>query len=85
MKKVLISAAFILIAGFAVNAQEAKTKPVTTPTDKVHNVTHPHHKVSHGTKTKTETAGGHKHVTTEKTTKQEALKPKEKTEEKPKH
>jgi hypothetical protein len=85
MKKVLMSAAFIFIAVLAINAQETKTKPVTTPTDKVHNVTHPHHKVSHGTKTKHETAAGTKHVTTEKTPQKEALKPKEKTEEKPKH
>ena len=80
MKKVVMSAAFIFIAVLAINAQETKTKPVTTPTDKVHNVTHPHNKVSHGTKTKHETAEGKKHVTTEKTPQKEALKPKEKTE-----
>ena len=83
MKKTLTTIAFIFGIGiFAVNAQEAKTKPITTPSDKVHNVTHPHHKVSHGTKTKTETAGGKKHVTTTKTSHAEALKPKEKTEQK---
>jgi len=80
MKKVLMSAAFIFIAVFAINGQETKTKPVTTPSDKVHNVTQPHHKVSHGTKTKHKTAEGKKHVTTDKTSKPEALKPKEKTE-----
>jgi len=79
MKKVVMSAVLILIAGLAINAQETKTKPVTTPTDKVHNVTHPHNKVSHGTKSKHKTAEGTKHVTTEKTSK-EALEPKKKTE-----
>jgi hypothetical protein len=82
MKKVLMSAAFIFVAVLAINAQETKTKPVTTPTDKVHNVTHPHDKVSHGTKTKHKSVEGKKHVTTEKTSKQEALEPKKKTEEK---
>ena len=80
MKKVLMSAVFILIAGLAINAQETKTKPVTTPSDKVHNVTHTHDKVSHGTKTKHKTAEGKKHVTTEKTSKSEALEPKKKAE-----
>ena len=75
-----MSAVFMLIAVLAINAQETKTKPVTTPTDKVHNVTHPHDKVSHGTKTKHKTATGSKHVTTKKTSNAEALKPKEKTE-----
>jgi hypothetical protein len=83
MKKALITAAFMLGIGVcAIHAQETKTKPVTTPTDKVHNVTHPHNKVSHGEKTKTKTATGKKHVTTEKTTKPEALEPKKKTEKK---
>jgi hypothetical protein len=80
MKKVLMSAAFMFVAILAINAQETKTKPVTTPTDKVHNVTHPHNKVSHGTKTKHKTAAGKKHVTTEKTSKPEALEPKKKEE-----
>jgi hypothetical protein len=80
MKKALLSAALIFVAVLAIHAQETKTKPVTTPTDKVHNVTHPHNKVSHGTKTKHKTAEGKKHVTTEKTSKAEALEPKKKTE-----
>ena len=50
----------ITVTAISAKAQETKTKPVTTPTDKVHNVTHPHHKVSHGTKTKTKTATGKK-------------------------
>jgi len=79
MKKVLMSAAFIFIAVVAINAQETKTKPVTTPADKAHNVTHHHNKVSHGTKSKHKTAEGKKTVTTDKTSK-EALEPKKKEE-----
>ena len=70
---------FITAAVVSASAQETKTKPVTTPTDKVHNVTHPHHKVSHGTKHKTETASGKKSTTEVKTNKQVAAVPKKKT------
>ncbi|TMI94116.1 MAG: hypothetical protein E6H06_09990 [Bacteroidetes bacterium] len=82
MKKLLLSLALIFVVGIcAINAQETKTKPVTTPSDKVHNVVHPHHKISHGEKYKHKTASDKKHVVTKKTGK-EALKPKEKTEKK---
>jgi hypothetical protein len=82
MKKLLLSA-LVFVAGIcAVSAQETKTKPVTTPSDKVHNVIHPHHKISHGVKYKHKTANDKKHVVTKKTAKAEALKPKEKTEKK---
>ena len=69
----------ITVTVISAKAQETKTKPVTTPTDKVHNVTHPHHKVSHGTKTKTKTATGKKTTTEVKTNKQEAAVPRKKT------
>ena len=69
----------ITVTAISAKAQETKTKPVTTPTDKVHNVTHPHHKVSHGTKTKTKTATGKKTTTEVKTNKQEAAVPRKKT------
>lgn len=79
MKKIIpILLFFITVAAVSAKAQETKTKPVTTPTDKVHNVTHPHHKVSHGTKHKTETATGKKTTTEVKTSKQEAAVPKKK-------
>ena len=79
MKKIIpILLFFITVAAVSASAQETKTKPVTTPTDKVHNVTHPHHKVSHGTKHKTETATGKKTTTEVKTSKQEAAVPKKK-------
>ena len=70
---------FITVVVVSVNAQESKTKPVTTPTDKVHNVIHPHKKVSHGTKTKSKTATGRKTTTEVKTSKTEAVVPKKKT------
>jgi hypothetical protein len=83
MKKLLLSFAFMFVAGICViNAQETKTKPVTTPSDKVHNVIHPHNKISHGVKYKHKTANDKKHVVTKKTAKAEALKPKEKIEKK---
>lgn len=79
MKKIIpILLFFITVAAVSAKAQETKTKPVTTPTDKVHNVTHPHHKDSHGTKHKTETATGKKTTTEVKTSKQEAAVPKKK-------
>lgn len=46
------------MGAFNANAQETKSKAVTTPGDKVHNVIHPHHKRSHGRKYKRETAHG---------------------------
>ncbi|HEV8283838.1 MAG TPA: hypothetical protein VGQ09_05995 [Chitinophagaceae bacterium] len=83
MKKVILSLALMFGVGVcAINAQETKTKPVTTPSDKVHNVVHPHHKISHGVKYKHKTANDKKHVVTTKTEHSQALKPKEKTEKK---
>ena len=83
MKKLLLSFTLMFFVGIcAVNAQETKTKPVTTPSDKVHNVIHPHNKISHGVKYKHKTASDKKHVATKKTANSEALKPKEKTEKK---
>ena len=80
MKKIIsMLLFFITVTAISVKAQETKTKPVTTPTDKVHNVTHPHQKVSHGTKTKSKTATGKKSTTEVKTNKQEAAVPKKKT------
>jgi hypothetical protein len=81
MKKIIPLVAFFLSAAvFSANAQETKTKPVTTPTDKVHNVIHPHHKISHGTKYKHKSASGKKTVKEEKTTKPVAAEPKKKNE-----
>jgi hypothetical protein len=83
MKKLLLSFALMFVVGIcAINAQETKTKPVTTPSDKVHNVIRPHHKISHGVKYKHKTANDKKQVVTKKTGNSEALKPKEKTEKK---
>jgi hypothetical protein len=79
MKKIIpLFAFFLTVAVFSASAQETKTKPVTTATDKVHNVIHPHHKVAHGTKTKHESVTGKKTVTQVKTTKPEAAVPKKK-------
>ena len=73
MKKIIPLLAFFLsVAVFSANAQETKTKPVTTTTDKMHNVIHPHHKIAHGTKYKHESVTGKKTVTETKTTKPEA-------------
>lgn len=80
MKKIIpMLLFFITVTAVSVKAQETKTKPVTTPTDKVHNVIHPHNKVSHGTKYKHKTATGKKTTTEVKTSKQEAVVPKRKT------
>ena len=80
MKKIIpMLLFFVTVAAVSVKAQETKTKPVTTPTDKVHNVIHPHNKVSHGTKYKHKTATGKKTTTVVKTNKQEAVIPKKKT------
>ncbi len=80
MKKIILMLLFFMtVAAISTKAQETKTKPVTTPTDKVHNVTHPNQQVSHGTKTKTKTATGKKTTTEVKTNKQEAAVPKKKT------
>jgi len=80
MKKIIpMLLFFITVAAVSAKAQETKTKPVTTPSDKVHNTTHPHNKVSHGTKTKHKTATGKKTTTEVKTHKQEAAVPKKKT------
>ena len=71
---------FFITAGvISAKAQETKTKPVTTPTDKVHNVIHPHHKVSHGVKYKHKTATDKKTTAEVKTNKSEAVVPKKKT------
>ena len=81
MKKVFFSLALIFGVGiYSISAQETKTKPVTTPSDKVHNVIHPHHKISHGVKYKHKSANDKKHVVTRKTENAQALKPKQKTE-----
>jgi hypothetical protein len=79
MKKIIPLLVFFLSAAvFSARAQETKTKPVITPTDKVHNVIHPHHKISHGTKYKHRSAAGKKTVKETKTTKPEAAEPKKK-------
>jgi hypothetical protein len=79
MKKIIPLLAFFLSAAVvSASAQETKTKPVTTPTDKVHNVIHPHHKIAHGTKYKHESVTGKKTVTQVKTTKAEAADTKKK-------
>ena len=79
MKKIIPLLVFFLSAAvFSASAQETKTKPITTPTDKVHNVIHPHHKIAHGTKHKHESVTGKKTVTQVKTTKSEAAVPKRK-------
>jgi hypothetical protein len=81
MKKVFFSLALIFGVGiYSISAQETKTKPVTTPSDKVHNVIHPHQKISHGAKYKHKSANDKKHVVTRKTENAQALKPKQKTE-----
>ena len=80
MKKIIPLLAFFLSAAvFSASAQETKTKPVVTPSDKVHNVIHPHHKVAHGTKYKHKSATGKKTESQIKTTKPEAIDPKKKT------
>ena len=80
MKKIIpMLLFFITVAAVSTKAQETKTKPVTTPTDKVHNVTHPNQKVSHGTKTKHKTATGKKSTTEVKTNTTQAAVPKKKT------
>ena len=70
MKK-LIPILIFLISGVALsaNAQDAKTKtkPITTPVDKVNNVVRPHHKISHGTKYVNKSATGRKTETEVKT------------------
>ncbi len=59
-------------------AQEMKSKAVTTPGDKVHNVIHPHHKRSHGRKYKRESKSGKVSKTKVVTPTAHAMKPKEK-------
>ena len=60
MKKIIpLLVLFLSAAVFSASAQETKTKPITTPTDKVHNVIHPHHKIAHGTKHKHESVTHH--------------------------
>lgn len=84
MKKIL--ATLVVAMGFAVavHAQETKEKPVTTPGDKVHNTIHPKNKVQHGTKYKHESVTGKKTTTTMKSSKQEAMEPKKKSDKKEK-
>ena len=61
MKKLLLSLALILGIGIsAIQAQETKVKPIITPSDKIHNVLHPHRKISHGVKYKHKYANGNK-------------------------
>jgi 23S rRNA maturation mini-RNase III len=80
MKKIIpILLVFLGAAVFSAQAQETKTKPVTTPTDKVHNVIHRHHKISHGRKIVHKSAAGNKTEAEVKTTKTEAAAPKKKT------
>ena len=69
---------FLSIAVLAASAQETKTKPITTPSDKVHNVVHPHHKVAHGTKYVHKSVTGKKTEAEVKTAKPEAAIPKKK-------
>ena len=79
MKKIVSLFAFFLgVAMFSASAQETKTKPITTPTDKVHNVIHPHHKIAHGTKYVHKSATGKKTEAGVKTTKSEAAASKKK-------
>jgi len=81
MKKVFFSLALMFGVGiYSISAQETKIKPVTKPSDKVHNVIHPHNKISHGVKYKHKGANDKKHVVTRKTENAQALKPKQKTE-----
>ncbi len=80
MKKIIsLLAVFLCVAVFSASAQETKTKPVTTPGDKVHNVIHPKHNIAHGTKYKHKTATGKKQVMTVKRKDPEPLTPKKKT------
>jgi curli biogenesis system outer membrane secretion channel CsgG len=80
MKRILPLLAFFLSAAvFSANAQETKSKPITTPSDKVHNVIHPKNKVSHGTKFKHKTATGKKKTVVAKTDEAVPMEPKKKT------
>ena len=80
MKKIIPLLAFFLSAAvFSARAQETKTKPVTTPSDKVHNVIHPHNKIAHGTKYKHKSASGKKTVSTVKKNEPEPAETKKKT------
>ncbi len=79
MKKIMMLLVIVFTMGaFSANAQETKSKAVTTPGDKIHNVIHPHHKKSHGRKYKHTTAHGK--VTKSKVTTPHAqpMKPEEK-------
>jgi hypothetical protein len=79
MKKIIPLLVFFMSAGiFSAHAQETKTKPITTPSDKVHNVLHPKKKIDHGTKYKHKSVTGKKTVTIKKKPQAEALKPKTK-------
>ena len=80
MKKIIPLFAFFISAGiFSATAQETKTKPITTPSDKVHNVVHPKNKIDHGTKYKHKSVTGKKKVVEERKPQAEALKPKTKS------
>jgi hypothetical protein len=79
MKKIIpFLIVFLSAAVISVSGQETKSKPVTTPADKVHNVIHPHHKVSHGKKYVHKSASGKKTEAAVKTTRTEAADPKRK-------
>ena len=79
MKKIIPILLLLMGAAvFSAKAQETKTKPVTTPTDKVHNVIHKHHKISHGRKYVHKSAVGKKTEAEVRTTKTEAAAPKKK-------
>ncbi|HMG67342.1 MAG TPA: hypothetical protein VK588_06635 [Chitinophagaceae bacterium] len=80
MKKIMIALVIgFIIIGFSAGAQETKTKPLTTPSDKIHNMVHPGSKIQHGTKYKHKAVSGKKTTTTVKG-KEEALEPKKKIE-----
>jgi hypothetical protein len=80
MKKVIpLLVIFLSAVAFSAKAQETKTKPVTTPADKVHNLVHPKKKISHGTKYKHKTPAGKKQVVTVRNKETEPLAPKKKT------
>lgn len=66
------------MGAFSAQAQEMKSKAVTTPGDKVHNVMHPRHKKSHGRKYKHESASGKVSKSKVVTPAAHAMKPKEK-------
>lgn len=82
MKKIMVALVIgFTIIGFSASAQETKTKskPLTTPSDKIHNMVHPGSKIQHGTKYKHKSPSGKKTSTAVKG-KEEPLEPKKKIE-----